>query len=232
MTRDGAWVQPVPDVVRELQARWSLSLSTPLDSAEASCSWVAFAERRDGTRAVLKLGMPHMEAAHEIQGLRFWDGDGIVRLFEADEDLNAMLLERCEPGTPLRALPETEQDVVIARLLHRVRKIAGAQVSDCDTARKDDVNDRNPISCPAMRTATRLRRDEATARRNELGSAWRAGRTLRQARALRRVRLPSVWPGRVLRGRNWRGIPAAIGIAVLAGTLDRQCPCAAPEHDA
>ena len=120
MTRDGAWVQRVPDVVHELQARWSLSLSAPLDSAETSCSWVAFAERRDGTRAVLKLGMPHMEAAHEIQGLRFWDGDGIVRLFEADEDLNAMLLERCEPGTPLRALPETEQDVVIARLLRRL----------------------------------------------------------------------------------------------------------------
>jgi streptomycin 6-kinase len=64
--------------------------------------------------------MPHMEAAHEIQGLRFWDGDGIVRLLEADEDLNAMLLERCEPGTPLRELPETEQDVVIARLLRRL----------------------------------------------------------------------------------------------------------------
>jgi streptomycin 6-kinase len=64
--------------------------------------------------------MPHMEAAHEIQGLRFWDGDGIVRLLEADEDLNALLLERCEPGTPLRELPETEQDVVVARLLRRL----------------------------------------------------------------------------------------------------------------
>jgi streptomycin 6-kinase len=64
--------------------------------------------------------MPHIEAAHETQALRFWDGDGIVRLLEADEDLNAMLLERCEPGTPLRELPETEQDVVIARLLRRL----------------------------------------------------------------------------------------------------------------
>jgi streptomycin 6-kinase len=31
-----------------------------------------------------------------------------------------MLVERCEPGTPLRALPESEQDLVIAGLLHRV----------------------------------------------------------------------------------------------------------------
>jgi streptomycin 6-kinase len=103
-----------------LQTRWSLSLSAPLDSGDATCSWVAFAERADGSRAVLKLGMPHIEAAHEIQGLRFWYGDGIVRLLEADEDLNAMLLERCEPGTSLRELPETEQDVVIATLLRRL----------------------------------------------------------------------------------------------------------------
>lgn len=118
MTRNGAWLQQLPDIIRQLQVKWALSLSPPIDNAEAS--WVAFAERRDGTRAVLKLGMPHMEAAHEIQGLRFWDSDGCVRLLEADEHLNAMLLERCEPGTPLRELPETEQDVVIAKLLRRL----------------------------------------------------------------------------------------------------------------
>ena len=114
------WLERLPETIRDLQARWSLSLSTPLDGVDASCSWVAFGERRDGTRVILKLGMPHMEAAHEIQGLRFWNGDGIVRLLDADEDLNAMLLERCEAGTPLRELAEPEQDVVIARLLRRL----------------------------------------------------------------------------------------------------------------
>ena len=69
---------------------------------------------------MLKLGMPHMEGEHEINGLRFWDGDPTVRLVKADADLNAMLLERCEPGTALRALPEPEQDIVIAGLLRRL----------------------------------------------------------------------------------------------------------------
>ena len=114
------WLERLPDTIRELQGKWSLSLSSPIDTAEASCSWVAFAERRDGSRPVLKLGMPHMEAAHEIQGLRFWNGDGIVRLIDADEDANAMLLERCEPGTSLRTLPESGQDEVIARILTRL----------------------------------------------------------------------------------------------------------------
>jgi streptomycin 6-kinase len=75
--------------------------------------------RADGTSAVLKLGMPHMEGEHEIHCLRFWDRDPTVRLLEADDELGAMLLERCEPGTPLRALPEPEQDLVIATLLRR-----------------------------------------------------------------------------------------------------------------
>lgn len=74
----------------------------------------------DGTSAVLKLGMPHMEGEHEIQGLRFWDGDPTVRLLEAQDELGAMLLERCEPGTVLRELPEPEQDLVIAGLLRRL----------------------------------------------------------------------------------------------------------------
>lgn len=115
-----AWLQQVPATIRELQARWSLVLEAPFDGNEVSCSWVAPAARRDGTRAILKLGMPHMEAEHEIEALRFWDGDGAVHLLAADDDLNAMLLERCEPGTPLRQLPEPEQDVVVAGLLRRL----------------------------------------------------------------------------------------------------------------
>ena len=69
---------------------------------------------------MLKLGMPHMEGEHEIEGLRFWNGDPTVRLLDADDDLGAMLLERCEPGTGLRGLQEPDQDEVLARLLRRL----------------------------------------------------------------------------------------------------------------
>jgi streptomycin 6-kinase len=71
--------------------------------------------------------MPHMEGEHEIHGLRFWDGDPTVRLLMADDDFGAMLLERCEPGTVLRALPECEQDVVISGLLRRLWRAPSAQ---------------------------------------------------------------------------------------------------------
>jgi len=103
-----------------LERRWSLTLSAPFDGEEVSCAWVAPVTLLDGGSAVLKLGMPHMEGDHEIQGLRFWDGDPTVRLLQADDKLGAMLLERCEPGTGLRTLPEPEQDEVIAGLLRRL----------------------------------------------------------------------------------------------------------------
>jgi streptomycin 6-kinase len=121
-----AWLDQLPNAIRELQARWALSLEAPFDSNEVSCAWVAPAIRRDGSRAVLKLGIPHMEAEHERQGLRFWAGDPTVRLLDADEALNAMLLERCEPGTVLRHLPEPEQDVIIAGLLRRLWRTPAA----------------------------------------------------------------------------------------------------------
>jgi len=115
-----AWLERLPDAIRELQDRWRLALEPPFDTGDVSCAWVARAVRRDGTRAVLKLGMPHMEGTHELDGLRFWNGDPTVSVLDADPDLNAMLLESCEPGLALRSRPELEQDVVLAGLLRRL----------------------------------------------------------------------------------------------------------------
>ncbi len=115
-----AWLERLPDTIRDLEHRWALTVEAPFDGEAVTASWVAPAALADGTSAVLKLGLPHMEAEHEIPGLRFWDGDPTVRLIEADDDLGAMLLERAEPGTLLRESPEPEQDTVIAGLLHRL----------------------------------------------------------------------------------------------------------------
>ena len=114
-----AWLARLPTTVREMQRRWSLELGAPF-GAEGSCAWVAPARRANGTRAVFKLGMPHMEAEREIDGLRFWAGDPTVGLIDCDGERNAMLLEACEPGVSLRTRPQAEQDVVIARLLRRL----------------------------------------------------------------------------------------------------------------
>ena len=119
-----AWLERLPAVLDELVERWSLStVERPFDGQEVSCAWVARVRRLDGTPAVLKMGMPHMEGEQEIDGLRFWDGEPTVRLLEADQDYNAMLLEQCRPGRILRTLPEPEQDVILAGLLRRLWRL-------------------------------------------------------------------------------------------------------------
>ena len=75
------------------------------------------AELPDGTPAVLKLIDPHRESEHEADALARWSGDGAVRLLDRSEDGYAILLERCEPGTPLSAAgPEAALDVLAALL--------------------------------------------------------------------------------------------------------------------
>ncbi len=124
-----AWLEHLPNVLRNLELRWSLRIDAPFDDSDLSCSYVAAVVRAAGTPAVLKIGMPHMEGEHEIRGLRFWNGDPTVRLLMADDALGAMLLERCRPGTALRALAECEQDVVISGLLRRLWRAPSAQHS-------------------------------------------------------------------------------------------------------
>lgn len=122
-----AWLAQLPKIVDDLEKRWSLTLSAPFGGKDVSCAWVAAVALADGTSAVLKLSMPHMEGEHEIAGLRFWNGDPTARLLEADDHLGAMLLERCEPGTALRRLAEAEQDVIITQLLKRLWRLPVSQ---------------------------------------------------------------------------------------------------------
>jgi streptomycin 6-kinase len=109
-------------VVADVSARWSLDVGAAFVPG-GTAAWVAPARRADGTHVVLKLAWRHYEADHEADGLRVWDGDGAVRLIVSehiDERTDALLLERCLPGTAATTLPENEQDELVAKLLRRL----------------------------------------------------------------------------------------------------------------
>jgi streptomycin 6-kinase len=97
------WLDALPSLIDEVRTEWDLRLSAPLFGG--SCSWVAPAERPDGTAAIVKIGWPHREMYGEPLALRTWQGRGAVRLLAHDESRHAMLLQRCDPGTELRAAP-------------------------------------------------------------------------------------------------------------------------------
>jgi streptomycin 6-kinase len=118
------WIAALPSIVADLAARWSLRVGEPFQPG-GQCSWTAPVTGPAGTCLALKVGhrFPGGEERDEAAGLRVWAGNGAVRLQAAAQTplAYALLIERCVPGTPLgQALPEPEQDLVVAALLRQL----------------------------------------------------------------------------------------------------------------
>jgi streptomycin 6-kinase len=115
------WLAELPVLVARITASWQIEVDDPFLPGGAT-AWVAPARDAAGNGIVLKVGWPHPEAVHEADGLRTWDGAGAIRLYRATElaEATVLLLERCRPGSLLRALPADEHDLVIAGLLRQL----------------------------------------------------------------------------------------------------------------
>ncbi len=103
--------------------RWSLTLGEPYEQGAAG--FTTRATLADGTPVVLKIVHPHRESEHEADALAAWDGNGAIRLLARDESGYELLLERCEPGTPLSTLDENAALDVVIGLLPRLWISAG-----------------------------------------------------------------------------------------------------------
>jgi streptomycin 6-kinase len=118
-----AWRERIPELVAECVEAWDLHLDEPY--AAGAAGYTTRVQLQDGTRAVLKLIFPHRESVHEAAALELHGGSGTVRLLAHDSERQAMLLERCEPGTPIwRVGGEAALDVIV-ELLPRLWKPAG-----------------------------------------------------------------------------------------------------------
>lgn len=129
-----SWLADLPGIVEELARRWSLRVGAPFQPG-GFCSWTAPAAMMTGEahddELVLKVGFRFDtgEQRDEAAALRVWDGDGAVRVYEAAETptANALLLERCVPGTRARdVLAEPSLDVIVADTLRRLWARAAA----------------------------------------------------------------------------------------------------------
>lgn len=115
------WLGGLDARVADAADRWGLEVGAPYEPGGRT-AWVAPATGPQGERWVLKVAWPHDDGAHEAPGLRAWAGAGAVLLHDAVEldGASVLLLERCQPGAPLSAVADHEQDVVVAGLLVRL----------------------------------------------------------------------------------------------------------------
>lgn len=119
-----AWLDALPELIREVAADWSLTLGAPF--LDTHVSFTAPVRCADGTSAVLKVQYPHRECAHEAEALRRWDGDGAVRLLRHDAQRHALLLERCVPGEHLATVDGVAALDVLIELVPRLWVPAGS----------------------------------------------------------------------------------------------------------
>jgi streptomycin 6-kinase len=112
----------LPAVLADLCARFGVTrIGSPWPGG--CVGYVVPATLRDGRRAVLKLSLSDEEHVHEADALERWAGDGAVQLLDRVREPNAMLLERCEPGTPLIEHPDRDAAIAVAcRLLRRLER--------------------------------------------------------------------------------------------------------------
>ncbi len=118
-----AWLNELPSLVEACADQWSLRLGEPYSYAFASLALPA--RLPDGEPAVLKVQFPDRESEQEAATLAEWDGRGAVRLLSHDVTRHALLLERCEPGTPLSLLEADAALDVAVGLLPRLWQPAG-----------------------------------------------------------------------------------------------------------
>ena len=77
--QNAAWVNSLPSLIQRIAREWKLQLGTPY-LENASCSYVTTCLNEGGEETVFKIGLPHFEALHEIEGLRLLDGQPAARL--------------------------------------------------------------------------------------------------------------------------------------------------------
>ena len=148
--RDGergeAWIAALPGIVGELLDRWTVVIDGPI--AHGGVGVIVPVRDAAGRAAVLKVSPVHPGNAHEADAFEAWAGNGAVRIFDRDDALYALLLERASTKT-LASLDDLDEMARVAGMLStRMAVPAPAhlprlrdQTSDWDERLREDATE-------------------------------------------------------------------------------------------
>jgi streptomycin 6-kinase len=113
-----SWAASLPELVERLCERWGLvpDDTPPLHGGLGLVVMV----HRAGEPCVLKVSWLEDTTVDETAALRAWDGNGAVRLLEAEPGSGALLLERLDPHRTLHDLGLWEAAEVAGALIRRL----------------------------------------------------------------------------------------------------------------
>ncbi|OZM56490.1 hypothetical protein CIB95_11990 [Lottiidibacillus patelloidae] len=105
------WLADLPNIIAYCEKRWKITVHEPY---KLSFNYVAPATTKDGKKVVLKLSVPGFECAQELQALKIYNGQGINKLLDFDEEKAIMILEHIIPGEMLSTIEDEEDAVIIS----------------------------------------------------------------------------------------------------------------------
>ena len=123
------WLAELPNLVADAASEWQLEVGEPYEPG-GNVGWVAPVRRADGSEAVLKVECPGHPNPWAAKGLRHWAGRGAARLLDADESRQALLLERCVPGTNGDDLDVRAANEAVASVLADLHAVAPPPAED------------------------------------------------------------------------------------------------------
>ncbi len=108
------WLSEIPNLIKEFEEKWSIKIGKPFG---LFINYVAPAMKTDGSDVVIKIGFPEDEEfITEVNALKIFNGEGIVRLLDADLEKEVILLERLKPGIQLSLLEDDKEATRIIAL--------------------------------------------------------------------------------------------------------------------
>jgi streptomycin 6-kinase len=137
-TADGAWLDRLPAILDACVRRWGLTLGPPM--IPLSYNYVVPARCADGAAAILKVCVPSGEFALQAAALRLFDGEGAARLLASDPGDEALLVERCEPGTLLRQETVADDERATGIACDVMRQLWRPPPPDCSFPTMSDWN--------------------------------------------------------------------------------------------
>ena len=125
--RGQKWLSDLPEIVGKIAEKWTLKVENPFPNL--SYNYVApCVSRADGSRAVLKIGLPEDDdsvSASEADYLGLMGGNGSVKLLRFDPNNRALLLERLMPGDDLKQMCAADDERatrVAVEILRRIKR--------------------------------------------------------------------------------------------------------------
>ena len=118
-----AWLAGLPELVAELETRWSITVGRPLPGGTAA--FVAQARTAEGDAVVLKIEPPDpdLHPAGQLRTLEAARGQGYAQLLAHDLEHRALLIEALGPRLSTLGLPPERQLDILGALLARAWQV-------------------------------------------------------------------------------------------------------------